>query len=262
MIRTHRLGIYYVYVFSAVCSLLPAGTLHADDYRKFTSTDGKTIEARILDYDRNDGVDIELRDGTTFHNVPVSRFLSQDRAYMRDWKHRREEQTNSAASLMPDSKIVMTLKRSKDNDLNDKGDPDNREVDYEPGITFVNKEKNLSFRNLRGTLVIIGQSVLKSREYHILHREEFTVDYLPARGRTKWQGTPFTNVYDDYPRNGSAFGADYEGYLIVLRDRKGYDRIIKASKTKWKDVYKAILDADPGKGHSNDFSKSFRKTRV
>lgn len=163
--------------------------------------------------------------------------------------------------LTADSRIKVFVKSSRDDDLNEKGDPDNREVEYEPALTFDNEEKDLSFKNVRGTLVFIGESVLSNREMHILYKEDFSVD-LPADTRIRWEGEPFTNVYDDYAKNGSAFGAEYEGYLLVLRDKEGNVAYIKASKSKWADNYEAILEANKNKAYSADFEESFPKSKV
>ena len=220
------------------------------------------IEAKITDFNPRDGVSLELASGRSFNDVVITRFSESDQKHILQWESKRQQLRKASmndAQLLPDSKIQMFVKSARDNDLNDKGDPDNREVEYEPAITFDSKEKDVSFKRVKGTLVFIGESVLEKREFHILYREDFTVD-LPANERVKWEGKPFTNIYDDYPKNGSAFGAAYEGYLLILRDKEGTARILKASKSSWKEDYRAILSADTRLGHSKDFSESSPKT--
>ena len=233
--------------------------LHAkDEFREFTSNDGRTIEAKVTDYEPGNGVSIELRTGAEYEDVDLARFSKRDRAYIRKW-HKARKAAKNDAPLKPDSRLRIFVKRGRDNDLNDVGDPDDREVKYQPALTIDNEEIDLSFRDVKGTLVIIGQSVLESDEYHILHREDFIID-LPANERVEWTGKSFINKFDDYAANGQAYGAEYEGYLLVLRDKEGTARIIKTSKTRWKRNYENILRADERQGHSKDFDRSFPKT--
>jgi hypothetical protein len=235
-----------------------SGSLGAQEYRTLHNSDGVAIIAKVTDYDPAKGVSIQTRAGQKYQDVKLHFFSTEDQRYFKEW-HAAREAAKHDAQLMPDAKIKMFVKSSRDNDLNDKGDPDNREVEYEPAITFDNEDKDLSYQDVEGTLVFIGQSVLDKGEYHVLYREDFTVT-LPARERTKWEGSAFKNVYDDYAANGSAFGAEYEGYLLVLRDKEARPVIVKASKSSWKSCLSAILSANMRQGHSRDFSKSFAKT--
>jgi hypothetical protein len=242
--------IYILLLFSAASS--------ADEFRKFTNTQGKEIDGQIIDYLNEGKVSIKMRNGTIHKDVDVSFFSTSDRAYFKEWK-REQLLSKEDANLTSETRLSIFVKKSRDNDLNDKGDPDNRVVEYEPKITIDNEEKDYSFKNVKGTLVFIGQSVLNNKEFHILYREDFVVS-LPANRRVHWEGKSFTNVYDDYAKNGSAFGAVYEGYLILLRDKGGAPKIIKASKSSWRDHYQRILKVSLNKGHSRDFSQSFPKT--
>jgi hypothetical protein len=230
----------------------------AEEFRTLTNNEGDEIEAKVIEYLNDQHVTIELRNGKTYKDVDISRFSIKDRTYFKEWEKARIAAKENA-DLKSDTELSIFVKSARDDDLNDKGDPDNREVEYEPAITFDNKEKDFSFKNVSGTLVFIGQSVLENSEFHILYREDFKVD-LPRGERVHWEGKPFKNVYDDYARNGSAFGAEYEGYLVVLRDKNQDVRVIKASKSSWKDDYRQILKANMRQGHSRDFRKSFPKT--
>ncbi|WP_269524086.1 hypothetical protein [Coraliomargarita parva] len=225
-----------------------------------TNNDGRTITAKVVDYKPGESVDIELENGTFYQDVALTHFSEADCKYFKSW-HQAREAAKKDAPLMPDSKIKAFVKSSRDDDFNKSGDPDDREVVYEPAITFDNEEVELSFQKVRGTLVFIGESVIKNREMHILYRENFTID-LPAGSRSYWNGTPFTNTYDANPSNGSAFGAKYEGYLLVLRDQEGKVRVIKASKSKWEKAYKLILNAEKRKGYSSDFEDSFTPATI
>lgn len=64
--------------------LLCGSVMHsADDFREFTSGDGRTMEARVLAVS-GDSVVIERRDGTSFE-VSQGIFSEKDRAYLEAW---------------------------------------------------------------------------------------------------------------------------------------------------------------------------------
>jgi len=248
-------------LFAGFC-LLNVAFSDAAPFRNFTNQAGKTIEARITDFDpARERVSIEMKDGTHYKDIDISLFSGDDREYMGDWLEAKEA-AKKDAPLRADSRVDITLKRGLDNDLNQGSDPDDRHVAYEPSIIFENEELELSFKKIKGTLVIIGESVVKNGEYHILSREDFVLDDLPARTKVEWMGKPFVNIYDDNPHNGSAHGADYAGYLVVLRDKADKVRKIFSSKTSWEERYERILKASLIQAHSRDFSKSFEKSRL
>ncbi|WP_269542728.1 hypothetical protein [Cerasicoccus fimbriatus] len=76
--------------------LLFASSLAASDLREFTSTDGKTLKASVVNYDQQSGeVTIRLEDNRTF-KVPVDRFSEDDQTYLKEW---RMEYDRSFASV-------------------------------------------------------------------------------------------------------------------------------------------------------------------
>ena len=236
----------------------------AQEYRTFTSRDGKTVEAKVIDYmadvpgTKMKMVTIELKNGETYEKLDTNIFSSADQKYFKQW-HADRLAAKDDAPLLPDAEIKMAVKKSRYNDLNDKGDPDNREVEYEPVIIFENEDWDLSYKKVGGTLVFIGQSTLDRGEFHVLYKEDFSID-LPRMEETIWEGKPFVNVYDSNPSNGSAFGAKYDGYLIVLRDKNKKAQVIEASKAEWEENYQSILDADISKAYNKTFQESGEKS--
>lgn len=66
--------------------LLFATGLVAGDLREFTSTDGKTLKASVVNYDKKSGeVTIRLEDNRTF-KVPLDRFSEDDQIYLEEWR--------------------------------------------------------------------------------------------------------------------------------------------------------------------------------
>jgi hypothetical protein len=124
-----------------------AGSLSADEYRTLHNSDGRPLEAQVTAYDLTKGVSIQTRSGQKYENVDIDRFSPEDQKYFKEWQAKRIAEKDDA-QLMHDSKITMFVKSSRDDDLNETGDPDNREVEYDPAITFDNKDKDLSYQNV------------------------------------------------------------------------------------------------------------------
>ncbi len=232
--------------------------LSAEEYRALKSSDGKIIEATVTGFDATRGVSLKTKGGQIFKDVPVDRFSIDDQNYFKTWAVNGSSGT-ADAPLTAENKIKITVRAGQDKSLNKKGDPDNLEVSHEPGISFDLTAEENSYQKVNGTLVFIGQSVIERDEYHILYREDFTVD-LPSGEIVKWDGTPFTNIYDSIPGNGSAFGAAYDGYLLVLRNKQGVISVSKSSSAKFLEYAEAILKADLRQGHSKDFATSAPKS--
>ncbi|MGJ8641637.1 MAG: hypothetical protein ACSHYA_19755 [Opitutaceae bacterium] len=213
-------------LFSTVLFLICASTSHLvaeAEYRTFESSDGATIEATVIEASAT-SVTIQRRDGREFKDVPLERFSAKDRRYVREWR-KAQEKAILDANLQFDSRVKVTVQKGEDDDKNDYGDIDDRVVQFEPGIVADNDEKELTFRNVKGTLVMIGRGVIERDSYVILNKQDFTIDFIP-RERTRWQGNRFQCRYDpDYG------GFEYAGYLVVLRDKQGNPAIIKGSKS-------------------------------
>jgi hypothetical protein len=253
-----RVALTKVLSFALGLGFIGLAIADESELRSFSSTDGSLIRAQLTSYSPTNGVSMKLENGRQVDKVPLSRFSDADRQFIETWAKAQQVGAENAP-LKADSNIKIFVNSSEDDSLNQKGDPDNLEVKYEPGINFENLDEKLSFKSVGGTLVFIGQSVIEKNEYHILYRQDFTVD-LPTGEKVRWQGTPFTNTVDSNPSNGSAFGAEYVGYLVVLRDGQNRGLKVKASKSQWEDCYEAIIKADMRQGHSRDFSKSSQKS--
>lgn len=79
-----------------IVSLVFAATVHADELRDFTSTDGQTIRASVVNYNPADGKVVIRREDNRKFIVPFDRFSPEDQAYLSAW---REEYDRSFVSL-------------------------------------------------------------------------------------------------------------------------------------------------------------------
>ncbi len=70
---------------SGIVVCLLVATAFGDEYRTFTDTEGRSIEAKIVEFDSAQGrVQIERKDGKTVW-VPPSAFSEEDQAYIHRW---------------------------------------------------------------------------------------------------------------------------------------------------------------------------------
>lgn len=216
------------------------------EYRKFKSTDGATIEAKIVSATPV-SITIVRKDGKTFKDVPLERFSSGDRKFAREWRDAQAKAV-SDADLTSGSKIKVTVKKGQDENMNSYGDIDDKVIEFKPGVIVENEDKDLTFRNVKCTLAIVGKGVVEKDVFVILEKQDFELDLIP-REEASWSGKPFKCTYDpDYG------GFEYAGYVMVLKNKAGAPTIIKASKSSWERNVTSILKAKKYMGYDRNFS--------
>ena len=226
---------------------VPNGFLSAADYRTFKNAAGVELEAEVLSCDVGEVVTLRRRDGKVFKDVSWSMFSAADRKYLAQWA-KDEAKKFSQADLDADARIAVTVLKGQDDDFNDYGDIDDHIIRFEPRVIIDSDEKDRTFTEVQGVLVIIGQGYLRKSEYVVLKRQEFTLD-IPARDEVRWTGKPFKCSYDpDYG------GYRYGGYVLVLKNRAGQIVYTKSSKTLWERSARSILAAESGLGYDRDFA--------
>lgn len=227
----------------ALCSSI---SLASEDYRTFTSQDGATIEAKITACDYPHTVSIQRRDGSEFKDVSLSLFSIEDRGYARKWVD-AQKKLKDDADLTSEAKIDISVHKGRDEDMNDYGDVDDRVITFEPGLVIDSRERNLTYQNVKGTLVVIGRGIIQDKTYAILDKQDFVVTIRPLE-QARWDGKAFSCRYDpDYG------GFEYSGYLLVLRNKAGQITIIKGSKSVWEKNAKGILKAKKQTGYNREF---------
>ncbi len=217
------------------------------EIRSFSSSDGMTIEAELMDASE-DKVTIRRQDGMLFKDVPLSRFSDADRRYVHSWLE-EQKSLQGSPDITADSKIRLYVLRGRDDEMNDYNDIDDRVVTFEPQVVVQSEEKDISYLNVRGTLVIVGKGAIDDDVYTILDSQDFTMSIL-SRQKSRWEGQSFECRYDpDYG------GFEYGGYLLVMRNREGEIVQSKASKSSWRDNPQRILGAKKFVGFNSDFTK-------
>lgn len=231
--------------------VLPPCLSAQNEYYKFTSTEGNQIEARIVEVKPNVSVTIERRDGMVFRDVPLERFSKIDRDHIDGWLEKERMAINDAR-LTADSPIKLSFKRGQDDDKNDYGDIDDRVITFTPAVTIENRHLEKTYKDVEGVVVIIGKGVINDKQLVILDRQSFEVT-LPPKERIQWKAKSFEARYDpDYG------GAEYAGYLIVLKNRDSAIVLKKGSKSVWEKNPKLVLRAKKFTGYNSDFTETSR----
>lgn len=234
--------------FGVCCLVLmfSAFGLSAADYRMFKSADGTPLEAEVLSCVVGKSVTLRLPSGKVFKDASWSLFSVEDRKYLTKWAKAEAEKVDQA-DLDADARIKVTVLKGQDDDFNDYGDIDDHVVTFEPRVIIDSDEKDRTFTEVTGVLVMIGQGYLRKSEYVVLKRQEFTLD-LPPLEEVRWIGKPFKCSYDpDYG------GYRYGGYVLVLKNRAGDVVFTKSSKTLWERNARSIVNAEEGLGYDREF---------
>ncbi|MEN8792445.1 MAG: hypothetical protein ACN4GF_10785 [Lentimonas sp.] len=244
-------SLFKIATISLVCLLYASLVFAGEAYRSFTSTDGATIEATIIACDYPDNISIRRRDGSEFKKVPLDRFSDADRRYVREWVDAQKKLIDDA-DLTSASRLSVSVLKGVDEDMNNYGDIDDRVIKFKPGVVVESDEKDLTFRRVKGVLVMVGRGVLQKDSYVILDRQHFTLDILPGE-KTRWTGNGFTSRYDpDYG------GFEYAGYVLVLKNKAGHNVIVKASKSAWGENVKGVLQAKKFTGYDRKFDSNHK----
>lgn len=86
-------------------------------------------------------------------------------------------------------------------------------------VDITSRETTRELAGAKGTLIVLGKSVVDSRLCGVLGREEFPFD-VSLRKPFHFDGKTITTEYDD-KGSSSKYGYRYLGYVLVLQDASG-----------------------------------------
>jgi len=240
--------------------LLGISTFAEGKFIDLEDVNGRSIRAEFVEVNEEGTVTIRREDGRLFRGIPLQTFSKESRTKFAAWLERQKELEENPV-ITAESDLRIRFSRGRDEDLNKDGDPDDRVVEMEPVVSILNNDFNKTYRDVRGIVVVIGESVISPGEMKILFKEEFTLT-LPFRETVRWEGKRFTNRYDANPGNGSGYGYKYEDYLIILYDPDGKPVLKRSSRKKHEENYTRILKARPNKSYDEDFEITVPESRV
>lgn len=215
--------------------------------RTFKDTSGRSIEAEVVSVS-GDAVTLRRSDGRVFLH-PLAIFAPEDQAYIKNGGRevkrtdasapvpgkveKKEKEDAPPAVVEPKSAsasgqpylLEPRIRIGKSDRLSKIEKFDDRALRLSVGVDITNRHPTRELHGGKGTLIIMGRSVLQLREYAVLGREEFPVD-VPVKTPFRFEGKDIASEYDDKGGT-SRFGYTYSGYVFVLQDAEG--RIILAA---------------------------------
>lgn len=154
---------------------------------------------------------IVRRDGKNY-SFELSALSPEEQAAARAWKPTAEEAREGTATTDSDIEIKIAVAPAgpATDDASSPGQ-------LAAKVNLANKETLWNFKNLQGTLVLIGQETGPRRRYIVLAVQKFSGD-LAARGNFEFVGPAIMDAANAAPNQP---GYHYKGYVFVLQNGDG-----------------------------------------
>ncbi len=194
----------------------PAAPARQEPTHTFTGNNGTALEGTVLSV-KDVEVIVKRPDGKTF-TLDLPTLTPTDLAYVKKWKATGGRPTTAVATTESDIEIAVTLAPVA---------AENKTVppgSFTPKVTLHNRETKVDFSNLKGTLVLIGQSASNPGRFKVLEVEKFSAN-LTAGGSYDFTG----HVCSDAPAQGNQPAYRYRGYFVVLQNAE--DNVIQFSRS-------------------------------
>ncbi len=228
-------------VFTAV------STLYAEEIQ-LKSSSGAEISGEIEPGQRPNTIDITRSDGRLFKNVPILS-LSVESQQKAAKALAAYEKQKANADVTRNSRLDISFQRQKSAKNNNYGDIDDRIVNIQPQVTLESDERDKTYQDVKGEVIIVGKEVVSKDRWVVLDKQNFNFGKIEPDQKVSWEGREFEVRYDpDYA------GFDYEGYVIVIRNRAGEIAKVKGSNSHWESIHPALLKARKNEGFNKDFS--------
>ncbi len=176
----------------------------ASEYRTFTSTDGRQIEAKPVSAS-DEAVKIELKDGRSF-DLPLSRLTTEDQEWIAGWK------TDQAGSYVPKLKI----------DFDENLEESNDQTGFvyietlKPGLEVTSEEETFDLTDAKATILLMVEDMENEDVFLVLSKE--TLDLaVPAGKSVELDGKQAETKYATI----KAYGAKFSGYAVVIENSSG-----------------------------------------
>ncbi len=234
----------------AVITLLFVLPLKSAEPLTLQSNNGGEITGTISNNTTPGTINLVRSDGRLYKNVPVSSFsLDSQQLIKSELEKQQKEREN--ADITAESRLRISFQRQKAANNNKYGDIDDRIVTIQPQVTVESDEREKTYRDIKGEVIIIGKEVVSKDRWVILSKQNFTLPTIEPDRKVSWEGTQFECRYDpDYA------GFDYEGHVVILRDKSGKIGMIKASNSRWEELVDPLTKAKVATGYNRDFSQS------
>ncbi len=179
--------------------------VHGAETHSFTGNDGKPYDAEVLSV--KDGTAIVKRADGKLYSLDLPTLSPADRAYLQAWKAPPSQRHDAIATTESEIEISVAVEPAP----NAEKSPASSSLI--PKVSLQNRETQMNFKRLKGTLILLGQAANNSRRYKVLAVQNFTSD-LAAGGKYDFSGEACAAAITD---NRSATW-HYRGYIFVLQN--------------------------------------------
>ncbi|MGJ8651709.1 MAG: hypothetical protein ACSHX8_00415 [Opitutaceae bacterium] len=233
-----------------VLSLLPV--VSQAEFETFTNDAGQSIEAELIELNKaGNEITMKLRNGSRI-DADLSAFSSKDRTRIRDWW----KGVQSAKELLqPESRIEISATMNRKSKKNyDYYYADDKTKSYFPEILIRNDELT-AFKDNTVRVVVIAKDLRYEDQKLIVSASTIKSDFAD-RGDTVLESDPFRlrlYEYDSIYSDSYAYGYEYEGYVVVVKNSKGVITHTRSSKSKYLNDMKAMMECKAGDMYDEDF---------
>ncbi len=191
-------------IAAVLLPVLAAFGQEGSEFRKFTSSDGKTIEAKAVS-STGDTIKIEMKDGRSF-DLPIARLSATDQEWIAEWKK------NQARQYIPSLKISFDENKEESNDQTGFVYIES----FSPELEITNQEESFELTDAKATVLLIVEEVENKDTFRVLSRETVTFS-LPAGESRKLEGKKAETRYATI----QAHGAKYAGHAVIIENASG-----------------------------------------
>ena len=212
------------------------------------SSNGTEISGSVEPGQKPNSIDIKRNDGRLFKSVPILSLSveSQQKVAAALAAYQKEKED---ADITKESRLNISFQRQKAANNNKYGDIDDRIVNIQPRVTLESDEREKIYKDIKGEVIIVGKEVVSKDRWVILNRQKFNIATVEPDQKVSWEGTEFECKYDpDYA------GFDYEGHVVILRNKAGEIGMMKASNKHWEEALPNLVNARQMTGYNKDFS--------
>lgn len=212
------------------------------------SSSGAVISGEIEPGQRPNTIHITRSDGRLFKNVPIlSLSVDSQKKVAEALALQKKQMAN--ADITKTSRLDISFQRQKSAKNNNYGDIDDRIVNIQPQVTLDSGEREKTYQDIKGEVIIVGKEAVSKDRWVILNKQKFKFAKVEPDQRISWEGSEFECRYDpDYA------GYDYEGYVVILFNKAGEVGMVKGSNSHWESVLPALMKARTNTGYDKDFA--------
>lgn len=194
--------------------LLAVALLHLSSLARSESVtikdiSGRSIKVEILGVSET-LVAIEQDDGRIF-DISLDRLAPDSRLLVELWAKQKEiEDHLNNHKVQLEVSVEFAADRKEENRAKLKG------TFFIPTVKISNPNSDHEYKELKGTLLVIGENRSSAKILRVLDKQEFTFD-LPSKRTSIWGGEPFIG---SYLKNNHNSGYEMSGYIILLENEK------------------------------------------